>query len=59
VEGRVKGKWQLLCEGESVGHKRIEQFDETECTALRLVVEKSTAEPDIKLFSAYSTFPQY
>ncbi len=53
VEGRVNGRWITLCEGESVGHKRIEQFGDVTVTRLRLTIEQSIAEPDIKVFSAY------
>lgn len=38
VEAKVNGKWQTVCSGESVGHKRIEKFDPVEATALRLTV---------------------
>ncbi len=53
VEGLVKGKWVKLCEGESVGNKRIEQFSNTECAKVRLVIRENIAEPEIKAFSAY------
>ena len=53
VEGRVNGRWVTLCEGESVGHKRIEQFGDITVTRLRLTIEQSIAQPDIKMFSAY------
>lgn len=54
VEAKVNGKWQTVCSGESVGHKRIEKFDPVEATALRLTVLQSTALPDIINFSAFS-----
>ncbi len=53
VEGLVNGKWKLLCHGESVGHKRIEEFPQAECKKIRLTIEKSIAEPDIKVFAAF------
>ncbi len=54
IEGFSVGKWVRLCEGESVGQKRIEQFPEVKCSKIRLIIEKSIAGPDIKNFSAFS-----
>ncbi len=53
VEGRIGGSWVTLCEGESVGHKRIELFDDVRVDRLRLTIGESIAEPDIKVFSAF------
>jgi len=53
VEARVKGNWKTVCEGESIGHKRIQQFDDVECTKIRLTVRKSIAEPKVKNFAVY------
>lgn len=53
VEAKVNGKWQTVCNGESVGHKRIEKFNPVETTALRLTVLQSIALPEIMNFSAY------
>lgn len=54
IEAKVDGKWQTVCTGESVGHKRIEKFEPVEATALKLTVTESIALPDIIKFSAYS-----
>lgn len=56
VEARIGGRWQTVCTGTSVGHKRIAYFD-TPVTSksFRLVVEDSVAEPVIRDFSVYST----
>ena len=54
VEARVNGKWQTICEGESVGHKRIEQFPAVEASALRLTISQSVAQPDIRNFSVFN-----
>ena len=54
IEAKVNGKWQTVCKGESVGHKRIEKFESVEATALRLTVSESVALPDIINFSTYS-----
>lgn len=53
VEARVDGKWRLVSEGQSVGHKRIEQFQPVEATALRLTVTEAVDEPQILNFSVY------
>lgn len=53
VEAKVEGKWKLICNGESVGHKRIEKFEPVETAELRLTVSQSTALPDIRNFSAF------
>ncbi len=53
LEGLVEGNWKPIASGESVGQKRIEQFDTISCEALRLQVEQSTSEPLIRDFSAY------
>ncbi|WP_206610105.1 alpha-L-fucosidase [Maribellus luteus] len=53
VDARINGVWKKLCEGESVGHKRIQSFDTVSCSALRLTVEKSVDKPLIRNFSAF------
>ena len=53
VEGLVPGnRWQQLCEGISIGHKRIQQFDAIEVSKLRFRVTESVAEPSIRSFAA-------
>ena len=47
------GAWQELARGQAVGHKRIEQFAPVEATALRLRVDKSKAEPQVRKLAAY------
>jgi alpha-L-fucosidase len=53
VEGLVKGKWELLEKGTSVGRMKIDTFDDTEVSALRLTVEKQVNTPMIRSFKAY------
>ncbi|WP_430974118.1 alpha-L-fucosidase [Sunxiuqinia rutila] len=53
VEGLVKGKWTKLCDGQSIGHKRIQQFDPVECSKIRLTVEQFDELPSIKNFAVY------
>jgi alpha-L-fucosidase len=56
VEGWVPGnKWQKLCDGISIGHKRIQRFDPVEVTKVRLRVNESIAEPLIRKFAVYNT----
>lgn len=54
VEAKVNGKWKTVCQGESVGHKRIEKFEPVETDAVRLTVSEAIAQPDIMDFSVYS-----
>ncbi len=54
VEGRVKGRWQELCAGQSVGHKRIQQFDRTTVDAVRLRVIQSVGKPIIRQLAVYN-----
>lgn len=54
VQSLIDGKWQRVCVGTNVGHKRIETFAPVTTDRLRLVVKKSKAEPRIKCFSAFS-----
>lgn len=53
VEAKVNGTWQMLCEGESVGHKRIQKFDPVVTNQIRLTVLKAVDTPQIRNFSVY------
>ena len=53
VEARIGENWKTVCEGESIGHKRIQNFDDVECTGIRLTVQKSIAEPQVKNLAVY------
>ena len=54
VEGNTGAdRWAPLCEGESVGHRRIQRFSPVEVTGLRLRVASSVGEPQIRELSAY------
>jgi alpha-L-fucosidase len=56
VEGLTPGNtWRALCEGTSIGHKRIQQFDATEVAKVRLRAVKSVAEPRIHFLAVYTT----
>jgi hypothetical protein len=55
LAGRLPdGSWQDLARGQSVGHKRLEQFPATELTALRLTVNRAKAEPRLRQLAAYA-----
>ncbi len=54
VDGLVNGAWQKLCEGQSVGHKRIQQFDRTKVSAIRLTVTGASAPPIIRKLAVYN-----
>lgn len=53
VEAKVKGKWSLLCAGESVGNKRIQRFEPVRTRRLRLRIESARAEPIITEFAVF------
>lgn len=53
VEGLVDGNWQPICDGISVGHKRIQLFDKVKVSSVRLVVTEAKETPLIKYFAAY------
>lgn len=54
VEAKINGKWRTVCEGSSVGHKRIERFPTVKASAVRLTVTKSVLQPDILNFSIFN-----
>ncbi len=54
IEGLTSNGWTILCEGESVGHKRIQTFDSTAVSKVRLVINKSIATPQIKSFGVFN-----
>lgn len=54
VEARVDGKWVVVAEGTSVGHKRIERFEPIEASAFRVVVKQSRGIPRIRSFRVYN-----
>lgn len=58
IEAKVDGKWQEVCSGESVGHKRIEKFTTVQATDIRLILEEVRATPDIINFSTFFVSPR-
>ncbi len=53
VQALVNGKWKTVCDGQSVGNKRIQEFEQVNANRVRLVVDKYVLEPVIKDFSVY------
>ena len=53
IEAKINGKWETVCQGESVGHKRIEKLNSIETDMLRLTILESIEQPDIINFSVY------
>ncbi|MBD3267374.1 glycoside hydrolase family 29 [bacterium] len=47
-------QWQTVCEGQSIGHKRIQQFKEIEAAKVRLTVKEAIAKPRIRRLSVFS-----
>ncbi len=54
VEGMRDGKWQPICDGTAIGHKRIQRFAPVEVSAVRLRVIRSAAEPQIRKLAVFS-----
>jgi len=56
VEGLAPGnKWAKLCDGISIGHKRIQGFKPIEVARVRFRATKSVAAPIIRRLAAFST----
>ena len=47
-------RWQAVCSGQSIGHKRIERFETVETRTIRLRVTDSKAPPQIRQLAAYA-----
>lgn len=53
VEVFMNGSWHQVCSGSCIGHKRIQPFDTRECSAVKLIIDQSSAEPLIKSLAVY------
>ncbi len=53
IEGYRKGKWIELCEGQSVGRKKIDYFPEIDVSKVRLTIDKAVGEPLIRSMSVH------
>jgi alpha-L-fucosidase len=54
IEARVKGRWQEVASGSSIGHKYILPFETLKTSRLRLLVEESVAAPQIENFAVFN-----
>lgn len=54
IEGFDGKKWITLCQGQSVGHKRIQKFNSIKVNRIRWVIEEEIASPVILNFSVYN-----
>ena len=55
VEGKVGDAWQKIGGGTCIGHKRIEQFNPVQVSAVRLTVIKSVGVPLIRKLAVFDT----
>lgn len=54
IEGWAGDKWQALCQGTAIGHKKIDRFAPTEVSKIRFRCPKSAAPPRIRKLAAYA-----
>ncbi|CAN5804408.1 alpha-L-fucosidase [soil metagenome] len=54
VEGKVKGAWVLLSKGTSVGRKKIDAFDNTLVSDVKLTITTAAATPLIRSVSVFN-----
>lgn len=53
VEGLVEGQWQTLCQGESIGRKRIQEIPALSVAAVRVRTTKSSGNPLIRKLAVF------
>lgn len=53
VEAWINNKWESVCDGISIGHKRIQNFNPVQTEKIRLRILQTTQKPAIKQFAAY------
>lgn len=54
VEAWINNQWEPVCNGISVGHKRIQVFKAVKAEKLKLNIEQSAKEPILRKFAAYN-----
>ena len=57
IEAEVNGKWQTIVNGQTIGHKRIDQFEDVTATALRFTVTEAVAKPKMRSIAVYNVTP--
>lgn len=56
IEALIEGKWQSLCKGSCIGHKRIEWLKKpVKVSGLRFAVKKAVGKASIKRIALFST----
>jgi len=58
IDGFIGGKWQQLCEGTAIGHKRIDRFEAIEVSKVRLRCTQAVATPVVRKLAVYYTQTQ-
>jgi len=53
LDAYIDGAWQQLVRGTTIGHKKLDRFDEVTTTRVRLTILKSRANPTIREFGLY------
>jgi len=54
IEGRFGDRWQPLCKGTAIGHKKIDRFKPVAVTRIRLRCLKTAATPIIRKLAVYA-----
>lgn len=57
IEAWAEGKWKPVCEGISIGNKRIQKFNDINTEKLRLRILESTQKPAVNKFAVYYVEP--
>ncbi len=55
LKGKKDGNWIDIVSGTNIGHKHINRFEPQTLDAIKLVVDESKAEPNIKNFATFET----
>jgi len=53
IETLVDGKWQEICRGTAIGHKKIDHFGPVKASKIRIRILNSAASPIIRKFAVY------
>ncbi|HMI01292.1 MAG TPA: alpha-L-fucosidase [Pedobacter sp.] len=54
IEVQVDGQWKTIVHGQTVGHKRIDKFDEITATALRFTVTSSLKRAEMRGIAVFN-----
>jgi len=54
IQARISGRWETVCQGQSVGNKRIQKFEGVKCKRLRLFIDEARAEPQVSRFAVFN-----